>query len=222
MVTLFPRAIFSPPPGLCPITLPSGTLLLGSRRTLDVNPASVMFFFARASTWPSTNGTVTSVFFDSSSWSAVTPNQMPTPAAISAAIAATHGQRRRLRTGGVHPRRRTVRAGGDDGRFPDGGAVDPRSGENGCGRFSGLVAHPEALLDASELGVHLLGARIPLGRILRERPHDGEVEAARDVGPHLRRRLGNRGQVLHCDLDRGVAREWHRAGEQLVEEDSTE
>ncbi len=74
--------------------------------------------------------------------------------------------------------------------------------------------------DALEIALHLVGALVPLVRILGERAHHDHIELVRDVGPQRRGRLRRGGEVLHRDLDRRLAVERRLAGQQLVEDDA--
>ena len=76
-----------------------------------------------------------------------------------------------------------------------------------------------AARDARQLALHLLGALVSVLRILGERTEHDHVQVGRDFRPDLRGRLRNLRQVLHRDLERGVARERQPSGEQLVEDD---
>ena len=77
----------------------------------------------------------------------------------------------------------------------------------------------EPLREAGEVRVHVARAAVSLLRVLRQRTQDDRVELVRDLGPLRRGRLGNRGEVLHRDLERRIPTERDAAREHLVEHD---
>ena len=131
----------------------------GRSTILWPRPALSSFWIARASTIPSTSGTRTSSARGQLHRGAhQEPDERryrrraPAPRVAMASSAASSP------AAGSRIRWAAVRAGRDDGGVANGGVVDPRTGEHGGGRVGGLVADTEALCDARELGVHLLGA----------------------------------------------------------------
>ncbi len=97
---------------------------------------------------------------------------------------------------------------------------DSRACEDCRGCLGGRVGDGQARGHASELRVHLLGGLEALARILCQGAQDDEVEVLGDVRSLRGRRLRDCRDVLHRDLDRGVAGERDRAGEHLVEHDA--
>ena len=77
-----------------------------------------------------------------------------------------------------------------------------------------------AARDPGEIGRHLLGRLVALGGILRQRPHDGEVEIAWDLRAMRGGGFRHRREVLHGDLHGRVATERDRPRQQLVQDDA--
>jgi hypothetical protein len=112
-------------------------------------------------------------------------------------------------------RRHLGRPRGDDRRRPG----DAGAGEHGRGRIGCLRGHRKPALDEREIGVHLFRGLVPVVGILRQRSQDDQVEVVGNVVANLRRRHGDLREVLHCDLERRVARERDFPRQHLVEDD---
>ena len=93
------------------------------------------------------------------------------------------------------------------------------AGEHHRRRLGRLRRDATSSRDRLQVGVHRGGRLVAVGRLLRERADDDEVEVGRDVRTEVRRSGRRLREVLHRDLDRAVARERHLAGEQLEEDD---
>ena len=111
--------------------------------------------------------------------------------ARSAPIPRSHGQIGRERSGGSYC---GVLCAPDDLRR--GGRVDrPLAGEHHRRRLGGLGSDAAAARDRLEVGVHRGSGLVAIGRLLRERAHDDEVEVrrGRQAGARTARAASPRG-----------------------------
>ena len=97
--------------------------------------------------------------------------------------------------------------------------ADVGAGEDGRRRLGRFGGDADSARDPLEIGVHLLGRVVAVGRVLGERAQDDVVEVAGHLRPVCGRRDGRLREVLHRDLDGRLAGEGHRPGQQLVEDD---